>query len=133
MITAGFQNSHVHFTESKWDNAADQDAKQLSANLTAMLNRYGFTTVVDTASDIVNTVALRTRIERGELRGPRILTAGWALYPPNGIPFYLELAAAGRAEATAAAGDAGCGDRECARKHQAGRRCHEALCRHAAG
>ena len=21
--------------------------------------------------------------------GPRILTAGWALYPPNGIPFYL--------------------------------------------
>ena len=90
VITAGFQNSHVHFTESKWDKAADQDAKQLSANLTAMLNRYGFTTVVDTASDIVNTVALRARIERGELRGPRILTAGWALYPPNGIPFYLD-------------------------------------------
>src|SRR6185503_14690573 len=80
----------VHFTESKWDKAADQDAKQLSVNLTAMLNRYGFTTVVDTASDIVNTVALRARIERGELRGPRILTAGWALYPPNGIPFYLD-------------------------------------------
>ncbi len=89
VITAGFQNSHVHFTEPKWDNAADQDAKQLAANLTAMLNRFGFTTVVDTASDVVNTAALRKRIERGEVRGPRILTAGWALYPPNGIPFYL--------------------------------------------
>jgi imidazolonepropionase-like amidohydrolase len=89
VITAGFQNSHVHFTESKWDQAAEQDAKQLSTNLTAMLNRYGFTTVVDTASDVLNTVALRKRIESGEVRGPRIFTAGWALYPPNGIPFYL--------------------------------------------
>ena len=89
VITAGFQNSHVHFTETKWDRAGEQDAKQLTANLTAMLNRYGFTTVVDTASDVLNTVALRKRIERGEVRGPRILTAGWALYPPNGIPFYL--------------------------------------------
>ena len=89
IITAGFQNSHVHFTETKWDKAADQDAKRLATSLTAMLNRYGFTTVVDTASDVVNTVALRKRIERGEVPGPRILTAGWALYPPNGIPFYL--------------------------------------------
>jgi imidazolonepropionase-like amidohydrolase len=89
VVTAGFQNSHVHFTEAKWNKAAEQDAKQLSANLTAMLNRYGFTTVVDTASDVANTAALRKRIEHGEVQGPRILTAGWALYPPNGIPFYL--------------------------------------------
>jgi imidazolonepropionase-like amidohydrolase len=89
VVTAGFQNSHVHFTEDKWNRAAEQDAKQLSANLSAMLNRYGFTTVVDTASDVVNTGALRERIEHGEVRGPRILTAGWALYPPDGIPFYL--------------------------------------------
>jgi imidazolonepropionase-like amidohydrolase len=89
VVTAGFQNSHVHFTEDKWNRAAEQDAKRLSANLSAMLNRYGFTTVVDTASDVVNTGALRERIEHGEVRGPRILTAGWALYPPDGIPFYL--------------------------------------------
>ena len=55
IITAGLQNSHVHFTEAKWDKAADQDAKRLATSLTAMLNRYGFTTVVDTASDVVNT------------------------------------------------------------------------------
>jgi imidazolonepropionase-like amidohydrolase len=54
-----------------------------------MLNRFGFTTVVDTASDIVNTAALRTRVDAGEVAGPRILTAGWPLYPKDGIPFYL--------------------------------------------
>ena len=89
VITAGFQNSHVHFTESKWNDAPKQPAADLSKRLAEMLTRYGFTTVVDTASDLANTVALRDRIERREVRGPRILTAGWALYPPNGIPFYL--------------------------------------------
>jgi imidazolonepropionase-like amidohydrolase len=28
-------------------------------------------------------------VERGEVAGPRILTAGWALYPKDGIPIYL--------------------------------------------
>ena len=54
-----------------------------------MLTRYGFTTVVDTASLLENTVEIRRRIEKGEVAGPRILTAGLALYPPNGIPFYV--------------------------------------------
>ncbi len=88
-MTAGFQNSHVHFTESKWTDAGQRPAGELARNLADMLTRYGFTTVVDTASDIDNTVALRQRIERGEVPGPRIVTAGWPLYPPNGIPFYL--------------------------------------------
>ena len=57
--------------------------------MTDMLNRYGFTTVVDTTSNLANTVALRERIGRGEVAGPRILTAGFALYPKNGIPIYL--------------------------------------------
>jgi imidazolonepropionase-like amidohydrolase len=54
-----------------------------------MLNRFGFTTVVDTASNLANTVALRARIDAGEVAGPRILTSGGALYPKNGIPIYL--------------------------------------------
>jgi imidazolonepropionase-like amidohydrolase len=54
-----------------------------------MLNRWGFTTVVDTASNVANTAALRDRIERGEVAGPRIVTAGFALYPKDGIPIYL--------------------------------------------
>ena len=54
-----------------------------------MLTRYGFTTVFDTASDQANTLALRERIARGEIRGPRILTVGFPLFPPDGIPFYI--------------------------------------------
>jgi imidazolonepropionase-like amidohydrolase len=89
VVAAGFQNSHVHFTESKWKDAGGQPAEPLAAQLRDMLTRYGFTTVVDTGSLVDNTVALRDRIARGELPGPRILTAGTPLYPANGIPLYL--------------------------------------------
>jgi imidazolonepropionase-like amidohydrolase len=57
--------------------------------MTDMLNRFGFTTVIDTASNLANTAVLRERVEEGEVPGPRILTAGFALYPRNGIPIYL--------------------------------------------
>src|SRR6185295_19580614 len=87
--TAGFQNSHAHFTEEKWAGAGTLPALRLAAQLQAMLTRYGVTTVVDTASLLPNTVELRRRIEAGEIAGPRILTAGLALYPPNGIPYYV--------------------------------------------
>jgi imidazolonepropionase-like amidohydrolase len=89
VITAGFQNSHVHFTEAKWNDAEKLPAAQLSRQLSDMLGRYGFTTVVDLGSYLENTVAIRKRIESGEVPGPRILTAGGGLYPPNGAPFYL--------------------------------------------
>jgi imidazolonepropionase-like amidohydrolase len=90
VVAAGFQNSHVHFTEEKWNDAGKQPAANIEKHLAEMLTRYGFTTVVDTASVLENTVALRTRIERNEVRGPRILTVGWPLYPLDGIPFYLK-------------------------------------------
>jgi imidazolonepropionase-like amidohydrolase len=88
-LVAGFQNSHVHFTEPKWEGADKQPAAQLSLQLEDMLLRWGVTTVVDTGSLLANTQAIRTRIESGEVRGPRILTAGTPLYPENGIPYYL--------------------------------------------
>jgi imidazolonepropionase-like amidohydrolase len=90
IITAGFQNSHVHFTEEKWNGAADQPVLKLNEQLTAMLIRYGMTTVVDTGSLLSNTVDLRRRIETHEAIGPRILTAGVPLYPPNGVPYYVK-------------------------------------------
>ncbi len=90
VIVAGFQNSHVHFTEEKWTDAAHQPAGKLGEQLVAMLTRWGYTTVVDTASLPENTVALRRRIESGEVAGPRILTAGAPLYPPQGIPYYVK-------------------------------------------
>ncbi len=89
-IMAGFQNSHVHFTEPKWNDAAQIPAPQLTDQLREMFTRYGFTTVVDAASLIDNTVAIRKRIESGEVSGPRILTAGIPLYPAGAIPYYVK-------------------------------------------
>jgi imidazolonepropionase-like amidohydrolase len=89
IVAAGFQNSHVHFTEPKFADAASRPAAELAAAMAEMLNRWGFTTVVDTASLLENTVALRARVDAGEIPGPRILTAGAALYPKDGIPIYL--------------------------------------------
>jgi len=87
-VTAGFQNSHVHFIEEKWLHPKQIPAARLSRQLSGMLTSYGFTTVVDTASDLATTTAIRARIESGEVPGPRIFTAGPPLFPPDGIPFY---------------------------------------------
>ncbi|HEX7037084.1 MAG TPA: amidohydrolase family protein [Pseudomonadales bacterium] len=88
-VVAGFQNSHVHFTGAEFAGAATAPAARLQQALTGMLTQHGFTTVVDTGSDRDNTLALRARIERGELLGPRILTVGNPLFPVDGIPAYL--------------------------------------------
>jgi len=88
-VVAGFQNSHVHFTEPKWADAATLPAARLSAQMEDMLLRWGVTAAVDTGSLLSNTLALRARIESGEVRGPRIYTAGTPLYPVKGIPYYL--------------------------------------------
>lgn len=89
VVLAGFWNAHVHFMEPKWNDAAHQPAEKLTRQLGEMLTHSGFTTVVDTGSDVENTVALRRRIESGEVRGPRIFTAGIPLYPPHALPFYV--------------------------------------------
>ena len=90
VVFAGFWNTHVHFTGAQWDQAAQADAGQLTRAMQAMLTHSGFTTVVDTASDPENTLALRRRVEAGEVLGPHIYSAGFGLYPPHGIPFYLD-------------------------------------------
>ncbi|WP_171161174.1 amidohydrolase family protein [Usitatibacter palustris] len=88
-LVAGFQNSHIHFTEPIWEGAASQPAAKLGEQLNDIALRRGFTTVVDIGSHTANTVAMRARIERGEVVGPRILTTGIPFYPVNGIPWYL--------------------------------------------
>ncbi len=90
VVTAGFWNAHVHFTEGKWANADWQPAAKLNAQLADMLTSRGFTTVVDVGSNLRDTIPIRRRIEAGELLGPKIYTAGSAQYPPNGIPYYLK-------------------------------------------
>lgn len=88
-MLAGFWNSHVHFTEPHWAGADTAAASRLSAQLAAMVTRWGFVHVLDTGSDLANTVALSRRIESGEVLGPEIRSAGMPLAPPGGTPFYL--------------------------------------------
>jgi imidazolonepropionase-like amidohydrolase len=89
VVTAGFWNAHVHFTEPKWSNANWKAAATLNPQLADMFLSRGFTTVIDLGSNPADTFAIRRRIEQGELTGPYIYTAGTALYPPHGVPFYL--------------------------------------------
>jgi imidazolonepropionase-like amidohydrolase len=86
-ITAGFWNSHVHLITPALLRAERKDAAVLQAELDRMFNRWGFTTVFDLASPLANTKALRERIDRGEVRGPRVLTAGEPLWPR--VPIYV--------------------------------------------
>src|SRR5204862_7964201 len=64
-------------------------SESLAAALRAMLTSYGVVHVVDTGSDLLNTLALRRRIESGEVPGPLILTAGAGFAPAGGGPFYI--------------------------------------------
>ena len=89
IVTAGFQNSHVHFTPPGWTADSTASNVDVTGQLQAMLTRWGFTTVVDTGSDPATTGVLRKRIATGDVPGPRILTAGVPLYPPHGVPYYV--------------------------------------------
>ena len=117
-VFAGFWNSHVHFTEPKWAAAATAPAPVLTRNLQAMLTHSGFTTVVDLASDIRSTSALRRRIDSGEVPGPRIFTAGSGIYPPHGVPILSQQSAAGSSRRPSAAFHTGRGRGHRQTKHR---------------
>jgi imidazolonepropionase-like amidohydrolase len=87
-IVAGFWNSHVHFIEPTWNNAANAPAAALEKHMQEMLTRWGFTTVWDLGSEPANSPALRRRVESGEVPGPKILLAG-DIFPKGGHPVYL--------------------------------------------
>jgi imidazolonepropionase-like amidohydrolase len=89
VIVAGFWNSHVHFTEPHWSGADTLPAPSLTRHLREMLTRYGFVRVLDTGSWLANTLALRRRIDSGEVAGPAILTTGPGFVPQHGSPFYI--------------------------------------------
>ena len=85
-ITAGFWNSHVHFFERKWADAANIPAPELAGQLQAMLTRYGFTSVFDLGSPWENTRRIRERIESDEISGPRIRSTGEGLIGKGWLP-----------------------------------------------
>jgi imidazolonepropionase-like amidohydrolase len=93
VVTAGFWNSHVHILTPDLLHVQDADAKQLEQQMDTMFNRWGFTTVFDISSVLDNTLALRRRIESGEVRGPRIFTVGepiWTIEPVYVHDFLLQ-------------------------------------------
>ena len=113
-VTAGFWNSHVHFTEPVWAEAANAEPEKLTAALEAMLTRWGFVRVVDTGTGPPTNFTMRRRIASGEVAGPTILIASGGIVPAGGSPFYIRPAtlfeartgeeAAGQVEAAARLG-----------------------------
>lgn len=93
-ITAGFWNAHVHLIGPELGGANAAPVAQLETALQEMFTRWGFTTVFDLASGLDNTLALRSRIARGEIAGPRILTCGEPLWPET--PIYVKESPAAR-------------------------------------
>ena len=87
-ITAGFWNSHVHYTGAL-EFAASKGATELNEILAHTFLRWGFVNTVDTGSWLKNTLRIRERIENGEVNGPRILTAGGGFVPIGGSPYYI--------------------------------------------
>jgi imidazolonepropionase-like amidohydrolase len=87
-IVAGFWNSHVHFTQEPWRNAANAPVASLEEHMLEMLTKWGFTTVWDLGSDARDTLALRRRITANEVAGPNIFLAG-SIFPKGGHPVYL--------------------------------------------
>ena len=87
-VVAGFWNSHVHFTQAVWRNAATAPAAPLETHMREMLTQWGFTTVWDLGSDPRDSLPLRRRVNAGEIAGPNIFFAG-NIFPKGGHPAYL--------------------------------------------
>ena len=88
-VLPGFSNSHVHFVEPKWAGIDSMPAERARDLLRAMFTRFGFVRVFDIASFPEVTLALRRRIQSGEVLGPDILTTLAPFVPPNGTPRYV--------------------------------------------
>ena len=87
-VVAGFWNSHVHFTQAVWKNAAHGARRAAQAHMREMLTRWGFTTVWDLGSDPEKSLPLRRRVNAGEMPRPGYLPAG-SIFPKGGHPAYL--------------------------------------------
>ena len=88
-VTAGFWNSHVHLMSEALQGAENAPAAQLSEGLRVMLTSYGVVHAVDIGSRLANTLALRRRVDQGDIPGPSILTAGSGFAPEGGSPYYI--------------------------------------------
>ncbi len=90
LVTAGWWNCHVDLSEPVWAGAAAASAETLQEALDDMFLSRGFTSVMDLGSNSRDTLPLMGRIADGELKGPRIRTAGEPIHPPRGLTFYTK-------------------------------------------
>lgn len=78
-LTPGFVDMHVHVLEhgrdENGDIPPDIDWNDVRRRLQLLLE-HGVTTIRDPGSETEAAVALRQRLERGDLTGPRLFTAG---------------------------------------------------------
>lgn len=88
-LTAGFWNSHVHFTPWKLALAGWLPPKFAAREIREMLTRYGFVHVLDTGSLLGSTARLRERAEAEVSAGPEIRIAGGRFVPVGGSPYYI--------------------------------------------
>ena len=79
----------MHFMEPKWNEAANQPADKLARQMSEMLTHSGFTTVVDTGSDGENTIALRRRVDSGEVLGTAHIHRRLPYLSRASLPYYL--------------------------------------------
>lgn len=95
VVLAGFWNSHIHiFSPTLAQNP--ENAAAISAEIEAMLTRWGFTTVFDISSLPGQAIGLRKRIYAGEIPGPNLLTVDAPFFPINGTPIYARALLAGQ-------------------------------------
>ncbi|MEQ1782233.1 MAG: amidohydrolase family protein [Hyphomonadaceae bacterium] len=87
-VVAGLWNSHIHLFSPTLSQPPETNARALAGELEAMLTRWGFTSVFDIASLPGQAIALRKRINAGEIPGPNILTVDAPIFPLNGTPIY---------------------------------------------
>lgn len=95
-VVAGLWNSHVHFFSATLSQPPETNAAALADEIEAMLTRWGFTTVFDIASLPGEVMALRNRINAGEIPGTNILTVDAPIFPINGTPIYARELLAGQ-------------------------------------
>lgn len=88
-VMAGFWNSHIHLIKPPFLVPDEQPAEVLDEALRERFTRWGFTTLFDIASLPGDVRALRTRIDRGEVVGPRLLTVDMPFFPEHGTPIYV--------------------------------------------
>jgi imidazolonepropionase-like amidohydrolase len=88
-LVAGFWNSHVHLMTPGLVSTTDAPAAELELELRSLLTRWGFTSVFEIAGISGNALALRQRIDSGEVRGPMLLTVDAPFYPQDGTPIYI--------------------------------------------